>query len=295
MPNYLPGAEPFHFAGNRVGCLLIHGFTGTPYEMRGLGERLARQGYTVACPALAGHATAFEDILPTRWTDWYATVTTAYDHLTETCDAIFPIGLSLGGLLALHLAAHRAVNGVVALSAPFTVSSRLTPLFRWFPILFDLVPYVRKTFRNDDTENKSIRAGRPEYPGHPTRGAASLIFDFLPHLHNDLRNIRAPALLIQARGDRTVPANSLDEFYARIGSSEKEKVWLTRGGHLVLEDYAKEEALARVLEFVQAHVAYAPTERGRRNSGGVQSRLTNRRATQVAATNTPSLPPQAES
>lgn len=248
---YLPNAEPFYFPGNRVGCLLIHGFTGTPYEMRTLGNRLAEQGYTVLAPALAGHATQLVDILPTRWTDWYASVTNAYTQLRETCNAIFPIGLSLGGALALHLAAHRPIAGVVAVSAPFTIDNPLLPLFRFFPFLSNVIPATPKRAGDVDTIDQSIHANHPEYPAYPTRPAASFIFDFLPHLHADLGDITAPVLLIQSRGDRTIPANSLDEFAKRIASHRIETLWIEKSGHLVLEDVSKEVAFARILQFIQ--------------------------------------------
>jgi carboxylesterase len=254
MPNYLSNAEPFYFPGNRVGCLLIHGFTGTPYEMRELGERLAARGYTVLGPALAGHATKLEDMLPTRWTDWYASVTAAYDQLRAECDPIFPIGLSLGGALALHLAAHRPIAGVVAISTPFAIRNSLIPLFRIFPFLYDLIPSVKKNYNDDDTQDPTVRAGHPEYDSHPTRAAASLIFDFLPHLHDDLRDLRAPVLLIQSRGDRAILANSMNEYARQIASPQIETLWLERSGHLVLEDVSKEQAFAAILNFVRSRV-----------------------------------------
>ncbi|MBI5030429.1 MAG: alpha/beta fold hydrolase [Chloroflexi bacterium] len=253
MPDYMRGGEPFYFAGNRVGCLLIHGFTGTPYEMRELGQRLAAQGYTVLGPALAGHATILSDLLPTRWTDWHTSVTTAYDQLRAKCNTIFPIGLSLGGLLCLHLAAHRPVTGVVAVSTPFSIENSLIPFFRLFPFLYNLIPFVKKNPKNNDTVDPNVCVHHPEYSGNPTRAAASLIFDFLPHLRNDLRDILVPTLLIQSHGDRVIPANSMDELYAHIGSHDKDKVWLDRSGHLVLEDYSKEIAFTRILQFIQAH------------------------------------------
>ncbi len=253
MPTYLPAVEPFFFPGNSVGCLLIHGFTGTPYEMRGLGEHLAARGYSVAGPALAGHATRLEAMLPTRWHDWHASVVDAYDQLSQTGAAIFPIGLSLGGSLALHLAAHRAVAGVVAISTPFEIRHPFISFFRFLPFLLPLFPSIKKKRFANDTQDARISPQHPEYAAYPTRAAQSMLHDFFPHLRDDLRDVRAPALLIQARGDHTIPRESAEQIYARLGSRKKEIAWLECGGHLALEDYGKEEAFARILQFVQAH------------------------------------------
>jgi len=56
FPQTFPGAEPFFLSGSRCGCLLVHGFTGTPKEMRWMGENLHSQGYTVLGIRLSGHA-----------------------------------------------------------------------------------------------------------------------------------------------------------------------------------------------------------------------------------------------
>ncbi len=46
----------FFFPGSGVSALLIHGLTGTPYEMRFPGEQLASAGVRVCGVRLAGHA-----------------------------------------------------------------------------------------------------------------------------------------------------------------------------------------------------------------------------------------------
>jgi esterase/lipase len=129
----------------------------------------------------------------------------------------------------------------------------LIPLFKTFPFLFNLFPYVSKG-GNDDTLDPEIRTRHPAYDRYPTRCAESLFLDFIPHLQDDLPDIHAPALLIQSRGDRAIPADSMPQFHTRLGSREKEMVWLEKSGHLVLEDYAKEQAFEYILRFVQAHI-----------------------------------------
>ena len=101
MPEIIATAEPFLFPGSRTGCLLIHGFTGTPKEMRWMGEYLAKEGYSVLGVRLAGHATRPEDMIRSRWTDWVTSVEGGYHILRGLADHIYLIGLSLGGSLAL--------------------------------------------------------------------------------------------------------------------------------------------------------------------------------------------------
>ena len=55
------------FAGGRLGFLLIHGLGGTPMEMRFVAQGLARAGYTVHVPQLAGHCGTVDDLKATGW------------------------------------------------------------------------------------------------------------------------------------------------------------------------------------------------------------------------------------
>src|SRR3974377_2317290 len=80
-----PPAEPFFFPGGPTGCLLVHGFTGAPKEMRWLGEYLAGQGHTVLGVRLAAHATRPEDMHRASWQDWVASVEDGWNLL---CSAI---------------------------------------------------------------------------------------------------------------------------------------------------------------------------------------------------------------
>src|SRR4030065_1391532 len=80
----IPTAEPFLFLGDEIGILLVHGFTGTPKEMRTMGEFFADQGKTVLGIRLPGHATQPEDMRGKRWQDWVQAGEDGYDLLR--CD-----------------------------------------------------------------------------------------------------------------------------------------------------------------------------------------------------------------
>jgi carboxylesterase len=96
-----------YWPGGRVGILLIHGLGGTPVELRFVAQALARAGHTVYCCQLAGHCGTPEELRRSTWQEWYLSVEEAHDRLKQDCDVILAGGLSMGGILALHLAQNR--------------------------------------------------------------------------------------------------------------------------------------------------------------------------------------------
>src|SRR5437870_3039754 len=58
--------------------ILIHGLTGTPYEVGFLAKALNRKGYTVVCPRLANHGKPIEILKKTTWQEWYQSVRQAF-------------------------------------------------------------------------------------------------------------------------------------------------------------------------------------------------------------------------
>ena len=95
----------YKISGGRVGILLIHGLCGTPAEMRFVANGLARAGYTVHCPKLAGHGGTTEEMKASTWQDWYQSAEDALFEMRKDCDVVIAGGLSTGALLGLMLAA----------------------------------------------------------------------------------------------------------------------------------------------------------------------------------------------
>ena len=166
----IPTAEPFFFPGDETGCLLVHGLTGAPKEMRWLGEYLASQGRSVLGVRLAGHATKPEDLPRTRWVDWLACVEDGWHMLSGCTQRICVIGLSLGGILSLRFAAQFPVAGVVSMSAPHHLPA--DPRLPYIRALSRVQPWITKGLSDwHDLEAKRVHV---EYPAYSTRAMAEL-------------------------------------------------------------------------------------------------------------------------
>ncbi|WP_225410407.1 alpha/beta hydrolase [Stigmatella hybrida] len=108
---------PFELGRGDDACLLLHGFTGSPWEMLPLGEALAAQGLYVKAPRLPGHGTTPEALLEVNHRDWEQAAAEALHSLTGF-RRVFVAGLSMGALLALGLAAQfpEVVRGLVLIA-----------------------------------------------------------------------------------------------------------------------------------------------------------------------------------
>jgi carboxylesterase len=90
--------------------LLLHGLGGTALTMRPLHDGLTALGHTVHSPTLPGHGRTPAELGAVGWADWLAAA--------AAWPADVVVGQSLGGSLALALAARGGCRGVVAINPP---------------------------------------------------------------------------------------------------------------------------------------------------------------------------------
>jgi carboxylesterase len=240
----IPSAEPFFLPGNRTGVVLIHGFTGSPKEMRLMGEALNQRGLTVLGIRLAGHATQPDDLIRTRWWDWLASVEDGINLLSKSCDRIFYAGLSLGGVLALTAASHIPPTGVIAMSAPYSVDSRI----KYLRIIGFFVPRIKKEAPQEKDEE--IRHQHVDYPYYPTRSLLELQNAIIAMRHS-IDKISAPVLLINSKSDPVVPIAHADKIKALLTTANVEQVVLENSGHVITEDIEREIVFESAFQFIQ--------------------------------------------
>jgi carboxylesterase len=241
----LPGAEPFSHEGNEVGILLCHGYTGCPQSLRPWAEALATAGYTVRLPLLPGHGTTWQDLNRTHWTDWYATVSASLDELNSRCRAVVVAGLSMGGALALRLAAHRGsdVAGIVVVNPAVSAQD---PRLRLLPVL----KYVLPSLAGIASDIKKPGSTELAYSRNPLRALHSLTrlwADVVP----DLPRVNQPLLLFRSPQDHVVPASSSTLVLRQVSSTDVQEVLCENSFHVATLDNDAELIIKHSLHFVE--------------------------------------------
>jgi len=240
--------NPFLFKGSDVGCLLVHGFSGSPPEMRPMGEYLAAKGLTVLGVRLAGHGTSPEDMAKTTWRDWVASAEEGLRELQGRCQKLFAVGLSMGGLIVLHLAAHHPLDGVIAMAAPAYIADWR---FRFIPLAQYFVRWVTPDIESDLTDPEAEERIF-SYDVLPTRCVASL-GQLLRLVRRELPQIKVPALIMQGEKDHHIPQDSARLIFEELGTAEKELVRWPNSGHCITVDSEREAVWARAYEFIAKH------------------------------------------
>jgi carboxylesterase len=244
----IPRGEPFYYPGNEVGCLLVHGFTGAPAEMRPLGSYLAEQGLTVLGVRLFGHATGIEDMTRSRWQDWAADLEDGWHLINGAAERIYLIGLSMGGVLSLYTASKFPFRGLVCLSTPLQISlgTRLENMDK----LMEETPFAEKS--GSDWHDPRAGLDHISYERYPLRGVIELL-QLLKETSQVIPEIKLPTLLVQSRNDGLVPPENMPAIYDLLGTPEdqKEMFWVEDSGHVVTRDTAKERVFQAVFDFIQ--------------------------------------------
>ncbi len=255
MSQFQPGGRPFLYQGDTgIGVLLVHGWTSAPQEMHDLGKHLAEQEHSVLGIRLPGHATDPADLNRMRWRDWLAAVEDGYSLLDGACEQVIVMGLSLGGALALLLAASRPVAGVVAMATPYELPPR--PRVRWLRHLLPslrpisgLLQTVPKPSVNDYKDQQAYQ-DHLSYRVFPVRSIPE-VSGLLAQLRRQLPLLRAPVLLMHAVEDRGVSPENARSIYAQLGSPEKELVWIENSGHVLTVEPARRQVYDLSASFVE--------------------------------------------
>jgi carboxylesterase len=267
----LPGKGVF----GRTGVLLVHGLAGTPNEVRLLGRSLQGAGFEVHGVQLAGHCGTLDDLVATRWKDWTESVHAAAQQLRARVDRLVVIGLSMGAVLSLELAATRPdlVDGVGALSTSFWHDGWSMPFFTRLAYLLKPVRALgigrRRMFLERPPygiRNEGIRKYVVAQMHGGNSGAAGLsgtpwysiieMHDLSKHVRRCLRDVRAPCLVVHATEDDVSSIANAD-LVSNDVQGPVERLLLDNSYHMVTIDSDRRLLTERAIDFV-GRIANSP-------------------------------------
>jgi carboxylesterase len=247
-----PDVDGFELQGRHgATCLLLHGFTASPAEVRPLAEALAAAGFPVKAVRLPGHGTSDEELDATAPAAWSEAAEAA---LKSSGPPVLVAGCSMGGLLALRLAARHPdrVRAVATLGAPLWFADRrarvMIPLLRWTP-LGRVVRYLPKGPSQIPEAN---RVRHFTYQRFPVRGLFGLQ-DLMREALSFVPEVTAPLLVIHGKNDRTAPPVSARRIHAMAGSADKELVEMENSRHVLTYDVEAEAVVGHVVRFFGRH------------------------------------------
>jgi carboxylesterase len=243
----------FFLPGSGLSALLIHGLTGTPYEMRPLGERLAAAGVRVEAIRLAGHGGDPEELGDVTHANWYESVVDGFERLRAYNEPNVVIGLSMGAVLAARLAIDQreAVAAVVMLAPAFYLPFWSRMALRMLQPSISLANriYIRRQ-GGSDIHDAGARRIHPGNGLMPLRAALNLV-ELSAQVRAKLSELVQPTLIIQSRRDHTCPFNKNTAFLMNhLGSADKRLVTLDESFHVITVDSERERVAQETLDFI---------------------------------------------
>jgi carboxylesterase len=236
-------------APERAAALCLHGLTGTPWEVRSLGEALVARGIRARGPALPGHISTPETLAILGREAWVSSVHDEYRRLRTEHARVFVVGLSLGGLLALHLAAREPVDGLVVVGTPLRLRQ---PIPFLLPLLKRIRPMLPKR-GGSDIRDAEARARHPGYAVMPLRSVHELV-KLQKTVREGLSKISAPILVAHGAHDSTADPRDAERIHGSVASEVREVAVFAESGHVVPVDNDAPELATRVSDFLLARI-----------------------------------------
>jgi len=236
--------QPYSHVGNKdTGILLIHGFTSTTSSMMYLAQQFSEAGFHIELPSLPGHGTTWQNLNKINYEEWIEELQKSLQILQSRTSNIYVCGLSLGGALALRMAQiHPEITGIILINH---ACKFVHPKFWFIPLLRFLIPSTPAIASDiKDPEEKEIA-----YDRTPTNGVYQMLC-LLKIIRKNLPQTKQPVLIFKSKEDHIIPRVSALYTLKKIGSTQKELIWLENSYHVAIMDFDKELIAEKSIGFI---------------------------------------------
>jgi len=245
------GAAGFELSRpNAPAVLVLHGAGDTPQTVRYLSEQLYARGFHVVAPLLPSHGRTIKEFSRLTADALTAAAFENYHALRSRHSQVGLIGVSMGGALAVQVAAAAPDLPALGLVAPYlAMRPHATRLARTSRIWGVLVPAFGSSegfsIRDPDERRKSLAYGAF------TAGALRALYITVQRAVAALPRVAAPTLVIQSREDNRIGVEDAEAAFARLGAREKRLEWITGAAHIITVDYGRERVVELLASWME--------------------------------------------
>ncbi len=240
-----------HHDGKPPAVLLIHGFGGSPVDLKPLTDALEKSDYAFHSILLPGHGTTPKDLKDITAHEWLEKSFSAYESLKQEYNEVAVVGFSMGGAIALIIAAEKDVSKLVLISPYFKVKEKWYYFGQpeiWANRLRKIIPFVNKPKAgqiNDPAGLKRYIA----YRSFPTKSVGELL-KIGSMAKEKGKNVTCETLWIHSKGDIAADFQLSKETYKSIPAKKKQFVEYNKSNHIILYDYDCNDAINNIMVFL---------------------------------------------
>jgi carboxylesterase len=209
----------------RTGVLMLHGFSGGPYEIMPLAEYIKENtDWLIETPTFSGHGDM--DLLSLKGykaEHWLMDAEIAYRNLAKKVERIFVIGFSMGGIIALYLAKRYPINRIVLLSA---AAKYIAPT----QLLKDLRAMTEDAINGQLKDNELFKRYENKLKNVPTSSTVQFM-KLVSEVEPYIRTVDIPAFIVQGGCDGIVPSATAQLLYDQLPSTVKHIYYSPNGKH----------------------------------------------------------------
>lgn len=237
--------------GKTPAVLLLHGFGGSPWDMQPLFVELQSRGIACRVPCLPGHGESVRSMAMVTEKDWQETSRRVYREMKGRYGTVYVGGFSMGGALALLLAAEENVERIVLLAPYFQVSSRWNIMGSpesWAARLARFLPFIRKLKTGQIYDPEGLTRYRAyqhvalssvaplDRMGRKAQEAASRVSSAVLWFHSGVDLVADPELSRR--------------IFDKLPNPQKTFVSLSRSNHVLTYDFEREQVIRSAADFL---------------------------------------------
>lgn len=238
-----PIFHPTSHPASSHAILLLHGFTGTPQDLKKLTTFLKNQGFACCAPIYQGHGMGAEVLSQTKVELWWQDAVNALEFLQSYGYArISIVGHSMGGVFALRLAQQYLLTSVTTLCSP--IQQRPVDDLRR-----RLTGYAQEYKKFEQKPALQIEQELAEFAQSDFSFLAGLS-EFTKSTGQHLASIACPLQVLQGELDDACYQQSAHIIYDQVSSTVKQIKTYAHSGHMLMLEADHQQVFRDIADFI---------------------------------------------